>query len=146
MPVKPRNRTPWSRSALNAMELLYTAGWPLEAIAAHCGALDSTTRTRDAIWQRANRLGLKGRGRGGHQILDGYRDDLIDMMALDYSEDRMALELTQQHGRLFHQSWVNKELKRIGGNEYRAWRRREPERRARANQRRAQPMRGRKAA
>ncbi|MDX1466238.1 MAG: hypothetical protein R3215_11105 [Halomonas sp.] len=126
------SRTPWSRPALNALELLYTSGWLLEAIALHCGAIDGCERTRGAIFAKARAIGLKQGRIGGRYRARGdrYDDDLREMMSLDFSQSRMARELQAQHRLPFSQAWVVRRMDRIGGPEVAAWRRRASKRRS----------------
>lgn len=126
------SRTPWSRPALNALELLYPAGWPLAAIALHCGALDGCHRSRGAIFAKARAIGLKqGRVGGRYRARgDRYDDDLLEMMGLDFSQRRMARELETEHRLPFSQAWVAHRMDRMGGPAVAAWRRRAGQRRS----------------
>lgn len=134
-----KDHTAWSRVALNALELLYPAGWPLEAIALHCGAIDNCERTRGAVFAKAKALGLKGRGGGRYRARGSQHDDeLREMMALDFTQPRMARELAETHGLPFCQGWVYRRMKAMGGPEVAAWRKR-------ASQRHSETMRQRNA-
>lgn len=106
---------PWSRSALTALEFLYQRGWPLEAIALHCGGVDGCARTCGGVWSKANAIGLQHGRKGGRYRARGdqYDDDLREMMEFDLTQAQMAAELSEKHRLPFSQAWVWRRIERM---------------------------------
>ncbi len=122
----------WSRSAINALHLLYRAGWRWAAIAAHVSAVDGHPRNERACRHKADACGMLDSSRiyGATLAIPDYDDDITDMMTMDYSLKRMADELTLQHGRRVTGSFVHKRMTTMGAT-YQAWRKRASQRRSR---------------
>ena len=57
---KPINtkRPPWTQSEMNALVLLYEAGWRWDAIAAHVSGIHGNRRTYRACQSRGEYLGI----------------------------------------------------------------------------------------
>lgn len=124
--------TPWSRSAINAMHVLYEANWRWHAIAAHCGAIDGVTRSPGACSKKAHACGFVKPERLHTALADDrYDGDLADMMMMDYSVPRMTRELARQYGRQFRPSFVWQRLSQADWVTYCAWRKRAAERHSR---------------
>ena len=127
MSTSPR----WSRPAINALHLLYQAGWRWAAISAHVSAVDGHPRTRRACISKAETLGIIDPARiaGATLSMPEYDDDIADMLILDYSLARMAAELSEQYGRRISGRFVHKRIKHLGSTG-RAWRLRASQRRS----------------
>lgn len=125
----------WSRSAINALDLLYRARWRWAAIAAHVSGIDGIPRSTEACRLKAKQCGLIDPANKGVPAVTEFDDDLRDMMVLDFSSHEMREELEAQYGRPFNQSWVHSRLKAIGGNYYAAWQRRGSDRISRRTRR-----------
>lgn len=128
-----KDRTPWSTSAMNALELLVNAGWPMAAIAAHCSGIDGVTRSRGAATDKANALGLKSaRGYGRYPAIgDRYDADIADLMMFDRTAPEIAEMLTAQFGHPVSVSAVKRRMQHMPPGLLSSYRKRETKRRSR---------------
>jgi hypothetical protein len=128
MSTSPR----WSRPAINALHMLYRAGWRWAAISTHVSAVDGHPRSTYACRQKADSCGMLDSSRiyGAALAVPDYDADIADMMVMDYSLQRMADELSRQHGRRIMVGFIYKRMTKMGQT-YTAWRKRAGARRSR---------------
>jgi hypothetical protein len=106
----------WDRVELDALEILYTAGWSWPAVSAHISQL-VRERSADACRVRAQRLGVAKPERRGRPAITAHDADLEDMVILGYSTRRMAAELG------LSQSWVAQRIPEVvSPSRLHAWR------------------------
>lgn len=125
------SRTPWSRPALNALDLLYRAGWRWAAISAHVSAVDGIERTPKACRRKASDIRLTTPAGKAWRAYDHLLDDLYDLMVLDYSAAEIVDALEGQHGVRLTPKWVGQAGKRLPSGVLSGWKARRHGRMAR---------------
>lgn len=117
--------TPWRPGEVNALELLYLAGWTWGAISVHVSAIYGNNRTRESCRTKGRSLMLTAGKSKSWQRKD-IDADLEDLMILGYGGERIAAELGVSR------TTVSARAKKLGGPLYQGWRQRNRNR-ARAN-------------
>lgn len=109
--------TPWAPAEINALELLYLAGWTWGAISVHVSGIYGNNRTREACRTKGRSLMLTAGKSKSWQRKD-IDADLEDLMLLGYDGARIAAELG------VNRTTVTKRARKLGGSLYSAWRKR----------------------
>ena len=84
--------SPWWSSELDALELLYNAGWKWPAIRAHLAGWRGVQRTVEAVRAKGKQIGVTAGKPRGHTPMS-IADDLEDLMILGRSSREIAEEL-----------------------------------------------------
>lgn len=125
------SRQPWTREQLDFLSERYgKPGWNTNRIQAE---MPGPRRSISSIRQKARYLGpAKPEQRGNWKHDPKLYADIYDMAVLDYTQERIAVELHAQHGVVVTGEWVARTMKkRLPAGVHAGWVKRANDRRAR---------------